>query len=78
MTDSMELRKLIEDKGYKLKYVAKALKLTPYGLQLKIDNKNEFKTGEIEMLCQLLGITSLRQKESLFFARKDDLESSIA
>ena len=42
MTDSKELRRLIEEKGFKLKYVAERLGLSSYGLSLKIDNKQEF------------------------------------
>ena len=37
MTDSKELRRLIEEKGFKLKYVAERLGLSSYGLSLKID-----------------------------------------
>ena len=41
MTDSKELRSLIEEKGFKLKYVAEYLGLSSYGLSLKIDNKRQ-------------------------------------
>lgn len=72
MTNSKELMNLIKERGLKLKYVAEALGLTSYGLSLKINNKNEFKTSEVATLCEILGITSLREKEKIFFARKDD------
>ena len=57
MTDSNALRNMIKEKGFKLKFVAEQIGLTTYGLQLKIDNKNEFKTGEISALCELLEIS---------------------
>lgn len=76
MTDSEMLRKLIELSGYKLKYVAECLGLSPYGLQLKINNSNEFKTSEVEALCELLSIKSLEEKDAIFFKRIDDLKSS--
>lgn len=73
MTNSEELMSLIKERGLKLKYVAEALGLTSYGLSLKINNKNEFKTSEVTALCEILGITSLREKEKIFFAREVDL-----
>ena len=47
MTDSEALRKLIESKGLKMKFVADYLGLSAYGLQLKVDNRQEFKTSEV-------------------------------
>ena len=78
MTDSEALRKLIESKGLKMKFVADYLGLSPYGLQLKINNKQEFKTSEVSALCELLEINSLMTKEEIFFAKKDDLKSLMA
>lgn len=78
MTNSKELMNLIKERGLKLKYVAEALGLTSYGLSLKINNKNEFKTSEVATLCEILGITSLREKEKIFFAHKDDCKSTNA
>lgn len=72
MTNSKKLRDLIERRGLKLKYVAERLGLSSYGLSLKIDNKQEFKTSEVAALCDLLGIESLEQKEAIFFSFKDD------
>lgn len=75
MTDSEALRKLIESKGLKMKFVADYLGLSPYGFQLKMNNKQEFKTSEVAALCELLDINSLMTKEEIFFAKKDDLKS---
>lgn len=72
MTDSVLLRQLISDKGLKLKFVAGKLGLSPYGFALKLDNKQEFKTGEVASLCDLLEIKSLELKERIFFNNKDD------
>lgn len=73
MTDSNALRDMIKKSGFKLKFVAEQIGLTTYGLQLKIDNKNEFKTGEISALCELLKISDLKTKENIFFRKQDDL-----
>ena len=76
MTDSAALKELIKAKGLKLKFVADFLGLTSYGFALKLNNKQEFKTSEVAALCDLLEIKSLKEKESLFFKQKDDLNSS--
>ena len=70
MTDSEALKWLIKNKGLKLKYVAEYLGLSAYGFQLKVENKQEFKTSEISALCDLLNITNLEEKEKIFFAHK--------
>lgn len=75
--DSEALRKLIESKGLKMKFVADYLGLSAYGLQLKVDNRQEFKTSEVAALCELLEINSLMTKEEIFFAKKDDLKSLL-
>lgn len=76
MTNSKALRSLIESKGLKMKFVADYLGLSGYGFQLKVDNRREFKTSEVSALCELLKINSLEEKEHIFFAHVDDLESS--
>ena len=70
MTDSKALRALIAERGLKLKYVAEHLGLSKYGFQLKLDNKREFKTSEVSALCELLKISSLREKERIFLQMK--------
>lgn len=69
MTDTKALRELIEKRGYKIKFVAEYLGLSPYGFQLKVENKQEFKTSEVAALCELLKIESLDEKEKIFFAK---------
>lgn len=75
LTNSIMLRNLVKKRGLKYKYVAEYLGLSPYGLQLKIDNKHEFKTGEITSLCVLLGVKSLEEKEEIFFVQNNDFKS---
>lgn len=70
MTNTLELKRLIKKKGLKMKYVAEYLGLSPYGFQLKVENKQEFKTSEVAALCDLLEIESLDEKENIFFAKK--------
>ena len=67
MTDTELLRSKIEEKGLKLNSIASQLGLTYYALSLKISNKSEFKAEEIQKICTILSINSLREKENIFF-----------
>lgn len=69
MTDSVRLSELIQKSGYKMKFLAGQLGLTPFGLSKKINNVTEFKASEIDILCRLLGIKSLSEKERIFFVK---------
>lgn len=71
MTDTVKLRKAIAAKGIKLGFVAEAVGLSCYGLQRKINNKSEFKAGEIAALSELLDLTT-EERDEIFFARKRD------
>ena len=74
MTNTKALEELIASSGYKKSYIAKAIGLkSSFGLSKKIRNENEFKATEINKLCELLEITSLKEKERIFFAKQVDL-----
>ncbi len=62
------LEKKISDSGYKKKYIAEQLGLTYAGFQKKVKNTNDFTSTEIAKLCSLLNITSLTEKDKIFFA----------
>ena len=69
MTNTELLIELIDKSGYKRSYIASALGLkSTYGLANKINNVTEFKSSEINALCELLGIDDLEMKEAIFFA----------
>ena len=73
MTNTKLLEELISKSGYKKSYIAKAIGLkSAFGLMKKVKNENEFKAKEINALCELLNITSLKEKERIFFAKKVD------
>lgn len=67
MTNTTLLEQYIEKSGYKKSFIAKQLGITAYALALKINNKSEFKAGEMTILCKLLKINA-RDKEAIFFA----------
>lgn len=72
MTNTNKLKNIIENSGLKRKYIAEQLGITYYSLQRKIENKKEFKSTEIAILCKVLNITSLKEKEDIFFAKSVD------
>lgn len=66
MTNTNQLRKKIDESGYKLRFIASKLGITYQGFLKKINNETEFKATEIQTLCELLNI-DIQQKEEIFF-----------
>lgn len=77
MTDTVELLEIISKSGLRKGYIANKLGLTTYGFQKKVENKSQFKAGEIQILCDVLHITSLEQKEKIFFAGNVDKMTTV-
>ena len=77
MTDTNALRSIIADSGLKYKAIAEIMGLTPYALQMKIDNETEFKASEIDTLANTLGM-DMQQRDSIFFARKVEFNYPFA
>ena len=68
MTNTELLREAITRSGLKLQFIADTLGISRFALNNKIENKSQFKSGEIKTLCNLLGMESLSEKELIFFA----------
>lgn len=68
MTDTVRLNNEIKKSGLKKGWIATELGLSNYGFWRKVNNENQFKAGEIKVLCRLLKITSLKKKDEIFFA----------
>lgn len=66
MTDSIALRKKIDDSGLKLKFIADNLGLSPFGFSRKVNNDTEFKASEIQKLSELLRLTA-KERDAIFF-----------
>lgn len=69
VTDTKLLNQLFDESGIKRGKIAESIGITREALWLKLNNKNEFKASEINALCDLLNINSLRVKERVFFAK---------
>lgn len=76
MTNTCQLRRLIKGSGLKYQYIANCLHITRYTLSKKIKNESDFNSQEIQKLCKLLNIKSLKEKERIFFATEVDLKST--
>lgn len=72
MTDTLRLRRIIKESGYKYGYVADNLGISYQAFRNKITNKTEFVPTEIEKLCNLLNIKELQDKNDIFFASSID------
>jgi hypothetical protein len=69
MTNTKLLEAKIAESGKKKKYLAEKVNLTYAGFRNCCLNKAEFKASQIEILCAELGITSLKEKNDIFFAK---------
>lgn len=72
MTDTKELLRIIEESGLRKGFIAEKLGITTFGFQKKVENRSQFKAEEIKILCDVLKITSLKEKERIFFAENVD------
>jgi len=70
MTNTQLLRQLIKDKGLKLGKIAESLGISYPALKRLMENKVQFKAGQIDMLCEILDIHDLQLKETLFFCKE--------
>lgn len=69
MTDVVLLKQKIEDSGLKNKAIAEKLGISRTAWYYKRNNITPITAEEISLLCDVFHITSLREKERIFFAR---------
>lgn len=69
MTNTELLEKKISESGKKKIFLAKKVGLSLAGFRNCVTNKSEFKASQIDTLCEELNITSLVEKEAIFFAK---------
>ena len=68
MTNTLELEIAIKRARMRKKDIAKLLGLSMMGLYKKTHNLSEFKASEISKLVITLKISTLEEKEKIFFA----------
>lgn len=69
MTNKDLLEQKIRASGKTRKHLAEKCGLSYQGFRNCVTNKAEFKAGQIETLCEELNISSLEEKQAIFFAR---------
>jgi len=69
MTDLVKLRQIIDDRGYKLTKLAEYLGISRQSMSRKMNGHNSFTAAEISVLCDVLCITRLSDKDAIFFAK---------
>ncbi len=69
MTNTELLEKKIKESGMKKMYLAQKCNLSYSGFRNCVLNKAEFKASQIAILCEELNITSLKEKQDIFFAQ---------
>lgn len=66
MANTEMIRDYIRASGYKMQYVARALKISPNALNLKLQGRTQFKLSEAERLSAVLGL-SMYERDLCFF-----------
>ena len=69
MTNYELLNEKIRLSGKKKEYLAKCLGLSRQGFRNCCKGLSEFKAGQVQILCDELGINELAEKEAIFFAQ---------
>jgi hypothetical protein len=67
MNNTELLERKIKESGKKITFLAEKVGLSYAGFRNCVTNKAEFKSSQIDTLCSELDITSLREKEAIFF-----------
>ncbi len=66
MANTEMIRAYIKDSGYKLNFIAQALKISPTALGQKLQGKTQFKLSEAERLSTMLGL-NMAERDACFF-----------
>jgi hypothetical protein len=69
MTNTDLLKEKIEKSGLKIGFIADFVGISRQLLWKKINNLTPFNQYEIDKMCEVLRITSLKEKEAIFFAK---------
>lgn len=67
MTDTELLKRKIHESGLKYGYIAEKIGISRTSLYLKVNGDKAFNQSEISILCELLPIENLEEKEHIFF-----------
>lgn len=68
MTNVELLKKKVSESGLKASFIVARLGCSRASWYNKLNGKSKFTADEIKKLCDALRITSLREKEEIFFS----------
>lgn len=74
MTDIKKLNDIIKESGLKKTYIAEQLGISKASFSAKVNGKGEFNVREVIVLCKILGIRSLQEKEDIFFSFSNSVD----
>ena len=77
MVDTQLLENAISTSGKTKTHLAKAIGCTIQSFRLRCINKYDFRSNEVAILCDELGITRLTDKEKIFFAKNVDKKPTM-
>lgn len=69
MTNSKLLKLKIKESGLKLGFIVEKLNTSYAWFNKKLENKKDFNATEMQILCEILNITDLAEKDRIFFAK---------
>lgn len=69
MVDTELLEQKIIESGKKIGYLAEKLGISRQYFRMKCKNKADFTNRETDILCDELNITTLTEKEKIFFKK---------
>lgn len=69
MVDTELLEQKIIESGKKIGYLANKLGISRQYFRMKCKNKADFTNRETDILCEELNITTLTEKEKIFFKK---------
>ena len=67
MTNTVLLNEKIEKSGLKIGFISEKMGITRQTLRNKVNGVSEFTQTEMKTLCDLLKITSTKEKNQIFF-----------
>lgn len=75
MVDTELLEQKIIESGKKIGYLAEKLGISRQYFRMKCKNKADFTNRETDVLCDELSITTLTEKEKIFFKKQTKTET---
>lgn len=70
MVNTTLLKEKVKVSGYRPGWIAEQLGITSSAWSYKVNGHRSFTADEIILLCKLLKIRSLKEKEAIFFSPK--------